>query len=354
MDINRIVEVTITRQTTVPGIPSFSNVLLAGEFLASAVTPVFGVSERVREYGGLTEIATAFGTTSDVYYAAKQLFSQNPALNKLKVGRKLTGGDGTETWTAALTAIATEDNDWYGLLTLTLTLADQQLAAAWTEANKKLYGIPSADVNVVDGTGDIAEYINTQGYDRSFVIYHPDAALASALAPYPAAAWIGKQFPKNPGSSNWANQTLSGISAVALTGGQLSTIEGKKGNYYVSVAGVSITRLGTVGSGEYIDIIRGVDWLEARIQQLVFTPFIQQEKIPYTNTGVQIVVGQLKAALEEGVTRGLITADYTISYPDVANISAAEKAARNLPDITFNATLQGAINKTNIAGIVAL
>ena len=104
--------------------------------------------------------------------------------------------------------------------------------------DKKLVGLSSDDANVVDGTGDIAEYINTNNYDRSFVLYHPDADL-TVTEPWPAEAWMGERFPATPGSSTWKFKTLSGVAAYTLTGSQITTIEGKKGNYYTSIAGIS-------------------------------------------------------------------------------------------------------------------
>lgn len=350
-DIDRIVDVTITRQTTVPSVATFDFILIAAEFEIASVTPPF--SNRTKFYSNLSDIATEFGTSADVYLAASAIFAQNPSVDGVYVGRKLSGGDGSETWDVALQAMLDEENRWYGLVCLTRTLADQQDIADWVESNKKLVVMASDDVNIPDGTGDIAEYIETQNYDRSAVIYHPDSDL-SVTEEWPDAAWMGKMFPKDPGSATWALKTLTGVASYSLTGSQITTIEGKNGNYYTEVAGVDITQFGTVGSGEYIDIIRGTDWLEARIQELVFTPLIQLDKVPYTDSGVQIVVTQLKAALQEAADVGLITEAYNVTFPEVVDISASDKAARLLPDIKFTAIYAGAIHKVEIQGTISL
>lgn len=355
-DLDRIVQVTITRQTTVPSVAGFDIILVADEFLEADVTPAF--TERVREYTGganaiITEIGTQFGTSNQVYWAASKILAQNPSVNDLYIGRKLTGVDGTETWTAALAAMQIDNPNWYGLIPITRTLAEQQLVADWVETNKKLCGISSNDANVVDATGDIAEYINTNNYDRSFVIYHPDSDI-TVDDPFPAGAWMGKQFPTTPGSSTWKFKTLTGVAAYNLTGSQITAVEGKEGNYYTEIAGVSVTQNGTVGSGEFIDIIRGIDKLELTMQNNIFTLLINVPKVPYTNEGIQGIVAEVKSAIQESVDEGLLTVGYVVTAPDVADIPAADKGNRILPDIEFTATVQGAIHVVQINGVVSL
>ncbi len=351
--INEIIQVTITRQTAVAQVASFNGILIAEEFLAASITPAFATDERVRSYTSLADIVSAgYTTSSAVYLAGKALFQQNPNPGKIYVGRKLTGGDGSETWTQALTAMLEDSNEWYGFGIGSTTLADLEEAADWSEANKKLMGISDDDSNIISGTGDIAEYINTNNYDRSFVIYHP-AADGSTSDPFANFAWLGKIFPNDPGSANWAHKTLAGVTAYQLTSTERGVIEGKKGNYFSTVAGIDVTLYGWVGSGEYIDIIRGVDWSEARIQELIYQVLINNIKVPFTDDGIQAVDSQLKAALQEGIDVGLY-ASYETTVPLAADVSATDKGNRLLPDVEFVAILAGAINKVQVNGIVSL
>lgn len=357
-DISEVVQITITRQTKAAEVPSFNGILIAQEFLSASITPAF--TGRVREYGSLSEISDAgFVSTDAVYLAAQALFLQNPNPGKIYVGRKLTGGDGSETWTEALNAMLEENKDWYAFGIGSRVLADLQAAAAWSEANKKLFAISDDDPNIIDATGDIAEYINTQNYDRSFVIYH-DGADLGANDPMAEFAWLAKQFPKDPGSSNWAYKTLTGVASYEITSSQQSTAFGKKCNLYQEIAGVDVTRFGYVGSGEYIDIIRGIDWLESIIQTNIYNAMLNNEKIAFTDAGIQSIVSEIQAALQEAADAGLIIgADdeekgYTVTAPLAIEVSATDKANRTLPDVEFRATLQGAINKVEIQGYVGL
>jgi len=359
-DIDNIVKVSITRQTQSPQMESFDGILLVQEFLMASTTPVFTETERIREYGSLTEVSEAgFAVTSYIYQAAQKIFSQETAVDRIYVGRKKTGADGTETWDAALTALSSDISYgglWYGLCVATRLNADQQDIADWVQANERLCIFASSDDDMLGSgvTTTIADYLKTNSLDRSAVFYSPNVE-TSTDDDCPDAAWFGKLFPKDPGSATWAFKTLSGVATYGLQSSQFTQAFLRNVNVYTAVAGVSITRYGTVGTGEYLDVMHGIDWLKARIQNLVFTPITQLDKVPFTDTGVQIIVGQLRSALEEGVAVGLLAAgSIDITYPKVAKVSANDKAARLMPDVKFTATLAGAIHKTEIDGVVSL
>lgn len=358
-DLDRIITITITRATATPTIQSFSDVLIVDEFLVADITPAF--NDRTRAYSSVAAMTTAgFGAASAAVLAATAVFSQSPSITQVKIGRKLTGIDGSETWTQALDNIILEDADWYGLVVGTRTKADQQLAATWAELNKKLLGVSSDDSNIIDGSGDIVEYLNTQNFKYSHGIYNPESDL-SADDEWPEAAWVGKLFTKNPGSATWAYKTLAGVTPngadaahPALTTAQLNTLFGKEGNTVNKVAGISITEKGTVGSGEFIDVRRGTDWLAARIQQLTFTLLVNSDKVPYTDAGIQAVGDQVSAALQEGVDNNFLNPDFTVTVPLSVDVSSGDKGNRVLNDVTFSATLTGAIHTITIAGTVVL
>ena len=356
MSLDDIVNVTITRNTTVPSVQSFSDILIAGEFLASSITPAFGANERVRSYASLPDMATAgFSTTGAVYLGAQAVLSQNPKVSKIYVGRKLTGADGTETWTEALSAIKVDNNDWYGLIVGTRTLAEQQLVATWVEANDKLCGLSSNDSNIISGSGDIAEYLDTNSLSRTFCFYHPNSDL-SATDEFPEGAMLGKIFPKDPGSSSWKFKTLAGVSVYTLTSTERGVALGKNCNIYTEVAGVAITEEGVCGDGTYIDLTRGTDALKADIQAEIYTLLIQLDKVPFTDGGIKSIESILKSVLARYVTSGFLAGSPapTTSAPLASAVSTIDRGNRTLPDITFEATLAGAIHKVIISGVLSL
>lgn len=358
--IDKIIDVSIQRQTSIPSEVSFSDYLISAEFLKADVTPV--MDERVREFGSIDEVLDAFGSNHIIYKMAVATLIQNPNISRIFVGRKQTGADGIEDWTTALAAIKAENNEWYGLSCGTRILLEQQEIADWVEANKKLCGMSSADANIINGTGDIAEYLQANSYNRTFVMYHPNSVATPAVPgddEFPECAWIGKMFANDliPGSSNWSHFTLAGVTTYSLSGAQYSTAINKRCNLYQEIAGLKKTIFGTVGNtGTFIDLVWGTDWLEAHIQTLTYEPISKLDKVGFTNPGIQTIVGQLRLALQDAVDSGFLAADpeFTVNYPLAANVSSQDKANRNLPSVTFEATLAGAINTVVIRGTLVL
>jgi hypothetical protein len=266
-----------------------------------------------------------------------------------------------ENWTAALTAIKAQNNEWYAISASARMMTNQQECARWIQANEKLGGLCSGDSTISDEeTGDIAAWAKLNNLDRVFVFFHPDAKLAdagvdtlAAADPIPEAAYFGKMLTKQPGSATWKFKELQNVPTYELTQGQVKNVEDKNATWYMTTADVPMTSNGQVASGEYIDVIHGLDWLKARIQNLVFTALIHVDKVPYTDEGVQMVVSPLKAALEEG-KKNSILASYDISFPAVAEVSVTDKGKRFLPDVKFTGVLAGAIHSTKIQGVVTL
>jgi hypothetical protein len=345
--LDTVVKVTITRQTSVPSMASFSDHLIADTKVA-AITQ----GDRVQKYGALSELVNAgFPVTSHAYRAAQKQLSQSPHIGNFYVGLRESV---SEAWDVALQAMKDENDDWYALSAATRLMEEQQAVAEWAQANKKLCGLATGDPLLINAaTGDLAAWAKTNNLDRVFVFFHPDIK-EGGTDPIPEAAYFGKMLTKHPGSPTWALKALESVPTYNLASEQFTKSQDKNATVYVRMADLPVTQDGKVASGEYIDVIHGCDWLAAWIQNLVFTPMVQQDKIPFTDDGVQIIVSQLRAALEDGVKYQIITPDYEIKYPLVSELAATWKGTRTLPDIKFTAPLQGAIQHTAIEGVVTL
>lgn len=233
------------------------------------------------------------------------------------------------------------DSSWYGLQIDSQSKAEILAAAAWVEANKKLFIPSSADYACKDpaSTTDVMYAVDAANYARTSVWFHPTPSH------YLGARVMGKQFPKAPGSSNWAHQQVSAES-YELTGSDISAIEAKSGNFFIENNGVSSTFWGTTGSGEYIDITHGSDWMGTRTQERYFALLLGVEKLPYTQAGLEAAAAELRAQFKEGVDAGFIdgASPIVIEVPSLADIDIAQKAARNLPGIRGQGRLAGAVN----------
>lgn len=252
-----------------------------------------------------------------------------------------------------LTAIANEQPDFYGVVLTDRTSADMQAAAAWVEANKRVLFSTTEEADVVDvteasDTTSLAAILKDATYRRSPCIYHGDAA-----AEYPDAALMGRVLALVIGSYTAMFKNLAGIPVSTLTATQSTNARDKKCNVYEEIAGVGMVREGTVPSGAFIDDVIGIDWLEARIAERVFAKLAASPKVPYTDAGVQVIVGELKAQLQQGIDRGLLVS-YEVTFPRVADVSPVDKGNRLLPDVNFTAVLAGAIHKVIINGVVTV
>ena len=227
--------------------------------------------------------------------------------------------------------------------------------AAWAETMVKLFGFTSSDSGIIgSGAADIASFMKGLNYDRTFVAYHTSSNVDQTPTWF-ASGWFGRILPKDPGSVTWAYKTIAGIAAYSLTSAERTNALGKNANIYTVTAGVSNTETGQVASGEYIDIIRGLDWLTARIQEAIFTQLINQDKIPFTDEGITLIVNTLSGVLDEGAAAGLLVGtSIVITAPKAADVSITDKGNRFLPDVNFAATLQGAIHNVDINGVVTV
>lgn len=259
-----------------------------------------------------------------------------------------------------LETIQAVNDDWYALACTDRTVATVAAIAAWIETQTKIFGTASSDSNIIDfppgsGTGydstSIAYQFFNLGYTRSFVMYHQDSD-----SDYPECAWFSDVLPLVPGSETWAFKQLANISYTDLSSTEQNNAFLKNSNTYQYIGGVGITQRGTVGVGEYIDIIRGVDWLTSTIQTYVYSILINNPKIPYTDSGITAVESQIRRALQQGIDNNFIASDppYQIFVPTAASVPAIDKANRILKNVKFNATLAGAIQAISITGTVSV
>ncbi len=253
-----------------------------------------------------------------------------------------------------LTAIETEDADWYCLLTTANSEAYVKAAAAWIEARKKIYLFDVCDtisVNTAsDGTQGTLDDLATLNYARTGGSWHPRPA------EFLSAAWAGRVLPKLPGSTTWTYKELVGVSATQLTSTERGNLDDRNANYYKVVSTKGFVWEGKMADGDYIDIQRGLDWLEDDVSKTVFENLLGPDKVPFTDQGVSTITSAIRASLQRAVDRGVLAGDPepTVTAPKVADVSAANKTARTLPDVRFGGTLAGAIHKVTLTGTVSV
>lgn len=320
---------------------------------ATAAEITAGLVAAINANGTLSPIVTAvdgvgnFTVTADV---AGDSFTITVSAN-LTVALTVASKDITD----SIQAIIDESDGWYLITIQSRAVRDIKKVAAFIEAKMKLFLACSEDADVItNSTTDIASFLQDNNYFRTGYLWNGDQDK------FPEMGWAGLLLPNNPdsrgGHPTWAFKTLAGIATDLLTDNQINFLKDKNANYYILKAGLSITLDGKMAGDEWIDIMRGVDWLTARIQERVFAKLVNLPKIPYTDAGVGVIEAELRAQLDAGIGVGFLVESpaYTVSVPAVSTVSPIDRANRLLPDVQFSATLAGAIHQVQISGTVSV
>lgn len=265
----------------------------------------------------------------------------------------ITANPGSGGIASDLSDIRAEDDDWYGLLLDSNSQAEVVAAAAAVEAMIKIFGFTTSDTEAYDAgdSDDVFSTLKASNYARTYGVLS-----SKKLLNWTAAAWMGNRFPFDPGSDTWAFKTLRGVTTDVLSSGKVTAVLNKRGNVYTSVAGVSVTQFGKTFANEWIDTTRFIDWLRSELQIRVYALLINNQKIPYTDLGVDMIKSVIKAVLADGIRAGGLAADPApeVSAPAVADVDSITKGDRILPDVTFTATLAGAIHTLEIDGTLSV
>lgn len=251
---------------------------------------------------------------------------------------------------ADLAAVTMEDPGFYGLCIDVGSKAAIQAVAAVIETQKRLFVAETSDTANTDpgSTTDTCYVLKSAGYQRTFTQFQEQVGF------FVGAGLMAQRFTAPPGSDTWAFKTLRGMFPSNLNTTKYNAVIAKNGGTYTTISGVNVTMEGKMSGGEYADIMRGIDWLQATMQQRIFALFLNNAKIPYTDPGIETVGNEVAAQLKIASQNphNLVTPDYVVSVPKAASVPSVDKLARILRNVKFSGTLQGAIHYANIEGVL--
>jgi len=153
------------------------------------------------------------------------------------------------------------------------------------------------------------------------------------------------------------------ITAEDFTSGELAVLKSKNINAVVKIGkqatGFTDSRM---ANGSWLDSVHGLLWLENRIEVDMFnTLYTTATKVPYNQTGINILVNSLERSLAQAVRNGLVSEGFlpdgtylsdgfVVEHTGLGDVSKADKADRQYRGLKFQCVGAGAIHGVSIDG----
>lgn len=235
---------------------------------------------------------------------------------------------------------------------------DDLTGADYLNGGIRTYG---TDLGAVPGTDDIGTLLKSQ-YDRTIWMYHESARDADHIAVGDVVwleyAWMSQIFAGYaPAEATWAYKNFNDndkITVSSITDTQDEFVRNNYGNTYTLTGGKNVTIDGRVCGGEYIDIMRGTDWLSALLTEEAYKPLVENSRIAFTDAGIGLEENAIRGSLTKAEVYLINAEDTVLVIPKEADISKEDKANRTANGFSFSSTYQGAIQKVGITGTIGL
>lgn len=273
------------------------------------------------------------GLDGAVLDIAKRLFMQKPQPQKVAVFGK------AGTIEAAFNAALEANNDFFFIVSTDNTTESIKELAELAQVNNKIYGVT---VNSMAEAKKLYGEVN----ENTFVMYHDDAKAYAAEAMTVIMSY-------KVGGKTAKFKTIQGVKAAKLSLTELSELHDNNIFTYIEKLGVLQTTEGKVLSGEYIDIVLGEYWIRFKMEEALQRLALVNDKIPYTNTGIGMIVGACEAILSRAVDQGIVEkGQYKVDYKLREDVPSNDVALRKYDYVMWTAMLQGAIHTGQISGIL--
>ena len=335
LEIKDIVNVIINRETSSKTIRDLQTIAIL------SVHANFG-DELYREYTSATDMITdGFLTTDYAYVAAQRVFSQNPQVRSVVVG-KIAEGVGVD-YPAEIAKLQSANNNWFFLITDAEDDADKEAIATYIEAETAVYVFSNnkSDALLQATETDIFSKIQAKGFVKSIGMHTKDETVVA-----PEAAWVGRFASAIIGSNTWIHKSLTSLVPEAFTRTEMSVLKSKNAHFYTKVGqDPSIEGNANTLGGEKIHVILGAIWLEVRLSERVWNVLYTKDRLNYTNSSIELFRAEIVSVLNEAVNNNILTNDegFSIQVPDANKLASQERASGYLRKITFRARLAGAI-----------
>lgn len=310
-------------------------------FTSTARTPISGYTEEIGLYKDadcMESMELAGGTVTITVGAADTAKAQNLV--------------------AAIEELRDVNDDFYFLLT---DVTDESCVTAlcqWAESTAPTEAALGAGVEdhrkFYLGQVTNKEYVNQFG--RSAVFYS-DAPTDEWLD----AAMLGCVGPFWPQAVTWKWKVPDGVSAADLKDSERDVLEENRVNFMTAEYKHEYVKNGICGDGNFIDNVLGADYITYQIRENLYQIFLTNAKISYLDEGFAIIGAGVFAALNKAVDLHIIAKDpedgtgiYTVTLPKRSEATEEQAANRQMPDIKWEAQLEGAVHGVKVKGTLSV
>lgn len=265
-----------------------------------------------------------------------------------------------ETPLECIDSIMSVDNSWH-IAALEQELWDTQDVVDFStaiESKQKAIFITTYDPKVLD--------INTQDQSLLYSIYENGRSRTliqycdETEKQYFCMSLMGKQLPKEIGSTNWAyqentstkNGALVDVNPVDLSSDELEALKNINIGSYIETLDAAYTYEGRTMNGGYIDEIRNIDFLKSKVEEGYIDLFVSKENIPLTDGGITMVENRLRRDITNYGQNFIDFTTLNIIFPKRSELTQEMIADREIGIAIFNFTMNGAINKVVVRGTV--
>jgi hypothetical protein len=197
------------------------------------------------------------------------------------------------------------NSDFYGVMSTAAVTADHEAIAAYVQSATPpmIYFYGTHDSNVpTSATTDVFSYMQSNNYNRVFGQYSTTQGGTYPNNIYCGAAAMGIAMGLNTGLAGSyftmfaknevgvTSEPLTGQQVQYINGASLST-KGKNGNVLSNFANAyTFLWKGTMGSGQFLDLILFLDVLSAQIQYNIMNLLTELPAVPLTDAGEQQLI----------------------------------------------------------------
>jgi len=365
IDISNVVTISVSEAPA--GLSDFqiNNLLILTKETAVVSPGTFGV------YLNPTDVATDWGTSSEVYAMANLVFSQQP--NIVSGGGSLIIANQGSSETLAEAIARLQPLVFFGgVLWAGYAPTDAQIltAAAVVQPLRKMLFASSylaASVN----TGEIFDDVKTAGYTYVRCLLYTVSAQA---ARYMAAAYAGRAMSTDfSGSLTTATMHMKELIGVlpdpSITQTILDKCETVGADVYINIGGLS--KVYCTGGNTYYDSVYNLTWLVFALQVAGFNAIATTStKLPQTETGMAVLRGAYLNVLTQAVVNGysapgtwngaipfgspavfarnIIQLGFYLYSAPVSTQSQADRLARKAPLVQIAVKEAGAIQSSSV------